>query len=239
MKYMGSKRRIWKYISPIILSNRKKNQLYVEPFYGGCNSLCQVNGRRLAADINPYLISMLKSLINNNSQFYPISKDLYDKVRHDYRNNDLSHYNEAEIGWVGFMASYNGRFFDGGYSGNGVKEKNGNVRNYIDENIKNILKQIEYLRDVDFRCCSYDNLDIPKGSIVYCDPPYRNTTKYDNLNFDYEYFYYWAEQLAKAGNKVFISEYWMPPFFEEIWSMEIKCNINVDKNKRIEKLFTI
>lgn len=63
MRYMGSKRRLWKYISPIILKDRKLNQFYVEPFCGGCNSLSQVNGKRIAADINIYLIEMWKSLI--------------------------------------------------------------------------------------------------------------------------------------------------------------------------------
>lgn len=63
MRYMGSKRKLWKYISPIILKDRKLNQFYVEPFCGGCNSLSQVNGKRIAADINIYLIEMWKSLI--------------------------------------------------------------------------------------------------------------------------------------------------------------------------------
>lgn len=238
MRYMGSKRRIWKYIAPIILSERKEGQLYVEPFCGGCNSLCQVSGKRLAADINPYLIGMMKSLLNDEKQLYPISKTLYDEVRKDYRKGNNERYNVAEMGWVGFMASYNGRFFDGGYSGNGVKGKDG-VRNYIDESISDILVQIEKLRGVDFRCCSYDALDIPSGSIIYCDPPYRDTKQYDKIDFDYEYFYYWCEKMSKLGNRVFISEYWMPPFFKEVWSMEVRCNINIEKNTRVEKLFTI
>ena len=239
MRYMGSKRRIWKYIAPIILEGRKQNQLYVEPFCGGCNSLSQVSGRRLASDVNPYLIAMWKSLLNDEPQIYPISKDVYDRVRREYRRGILSTYSEAEVGWVGFMASYNGRFFNGGYSGNGVWSKDGGVRNYIDESIADVLRQAERLRGVEFRCCSYDMLDIPSGSIVYLDPPYRNTTQYDKIDFNYEWFYAWAEELAKAGNKVFISEYWMPPFFREVWSMDVCCNINVEKNLRTEKLFTI
>ena len=59
MKYMGSKKRIWKYIAPIILENRKEGQLYVEPFCGGCNSISQVDGRRMAGDNNPYLIFII------------------------------------------------------------------------------------------------------------------------------------------------------------------------------------
>ena len=83
MKYMGSKKRIWKYIAPIILENRKEGQLYVEPFCGGCNSISQVDGRRIAGDNNPYLISMLKSVIASEQQIYPISRQIYEEVRKD------------------------------------------------------------------------------------------------------------------------------------------------------------
>lgn len=240
MRYMGSKRRLWKYISPLILENRKKGQLYVEPFCGGCNSLSQVSGRRLAADNNPYLIEMLKSVINEQPQIYPISKEIYYEVRKNYRDENFSRYTIADMGWVGFMASYYGRFFDGGYSGNGIKHKDGKQRNYIDEFIKDLLSQVDNLKGVEFQCCSYDELQIPDGSIVYLDPPYRDTKQYTTAtDFDYEYFYWWAEQLSKRNNRVFISEYWMPPLFQEVWSMEVSCNINIEKNKRIEKLFTI
>lgn len=237
MRYMGSKRKLWKYISPIVLKDRKPNQCYVEPFCGGCNSLSQVNGKRIAADINVYLIEMLKSLIKGENQIYPITKEIYNDVRNCYRCKD-SRYSLSEIGWVGFMASYNGRFFDGGFSGNNVKV-NGGSRNYIDECISDILQQLENLKDVDFRCCSYDNLPIPEESIIYCDPPYKDTKRYDTIDFDYDKFYNWCFEQSKLGNKVFISEYKMPESFKEVWSMEVHCNINTEKNKRVEKLFTI
>ena len=77
MKYMGSKRRIWKYIAPIILKNREEKQYYVEPFCGGCNSICQVDGLRIAADINPYLIAMWKDLLHGEKYPETISKEDY------------------------------------------------------------------------------------------------------------------------------------------------------------------
>lgn len=64
MRYVGSKKRICKHIIPFILEGRKENQYYVEPFCGGCNTLSTVGGSRLAADINPYLIDMLRKGIN-------------------------------------------------------------------------------------------------------------------------------------------------------------------------------
>lgn len=239
MKYMGSKRRLWKYIAPIVLRERKEGQLYVEPFCGGCNSLSQVEGRRFASDNNPYLIEMFKSVISGSTQIYPISREIYNAARTAYRKGDFSCYTVAELGWIGFMASYNGRFFDGGYSGNGVKSKDGGTRDYIDESIRDFLLSCEKLKGVEFHCCSYDELEIPDNSIVYLDPPYKNTKQYASAaDFDYGKFYQWAENLAKK-NKVFISEYDMPKSFRELWSMEVPCNINIEKNKRIERLFTI
>ena len=237
MKYMGSKRRIWKDIAPFILSNRKEGQCYVEPFCGGCNSLCNVEGYRLASDINPYLIAMWKGLLNDEKVVFDIDKKYYDEVRKSYRNKD-SCFSDFEKGWVGFMASYNGRFFDGGYSGNGVKV-NGGIRDYINESMLDIAKQVDKLQGVQFHCCSYDELVIPERSIIYCDPPYRDTKKYEYSDFDYDKFYNWLKHMKSLGHSVYISEYWMPEDFKCIWGKEVRCNINIEKNKRTEKLFTI
>lgn len=44
MKYMGSKRRVAKYILPIMLAERKPDQWWVEPFVGGGNMIDKVEG---------------------------------------------------------------------------------------------------------------------------------------------------------------------------------------------------
>ena len=64
MKYLGSKRRISKHILPIILKDRKENQVYVEPFVGGCNMIDKVDGIRIGNDINKYLIMFWKAIQN-------------------------------------------------------------------------------------------------------------------------------------------------------------------------------
>lgn len=232
---MGSKRRIWKDIAPFILSNRNKGQCYVEPFCGGCNSLCNVEGWRLASDINPYLIAMWKSLLNNENQYFPITKDIYQDAYKSYKSND-GRYSLSDLGWIGFIASYNGKFFDG-YSGVS------NGRDYIRESANNILKQLKLLEGVEFRCCSYDKLIIPKKSIIYCDIPYRETRQYNyNLGFDYEKFYNWCFDKRNEGHEIFISEYWMPNDFRCIYEKKIINNLDRYselRGIRTEKLFTI
>lgn len=117
MKFLGSKARICKDILPIILKNRNVNTWYVEPFAGGMNSICEVEGNRIANDNNKYLIEMWKGLLMNKNRPYEIPKDLYDKARIEYHNGTNIEFDDFTIGWIGYMGSANGRFFDGGYSG--------------------------------------------------------------------------------------------------------------------------
>ena len=75
---MGSKARIAKDILPIILANRKQGQHYVEPFVGGCNTIDKVNGNRIGADFNKYLIAMWKFLTQTKLEFpHYISRETY------------------------------------------------------------------------------------------------------------------------------------------------------------------
>ena len=235
MKYMGSKRRIAKHILPIILKDRKPNQYYVEPFMGGCNSLCEVDGLRIGNDYNEYLVELWKGIINNNDLIYDIPKELFDKGRHQFNNRHDYGLSKFEIGWIGFMAGFNGRFYGGGYSG---KHKN---RDYVKEQINNTLKQVEKLKGVEFYSCSYNELNIPKNSIIYCDPPYKDTKQYDVKDkFNHEEFYDWCRYMKEQGHTIFISEYNMPSDFICVWEMEVKVSIRPTKTiKQIEKLFTL
>ena len=151
MKYMGSKNRIAKHLLPIMLAECENHGIttWVEPFVGGANMVDKVSEsfERIGYDNNNYLIEMYKELQEYGIQRFNhhIPKDLYDKVRSFYNGKDLSFkYNDSYVGWVGFMASANGRFFDGGYSGVS-KTKLGTSRNYIDESVRGLKKEIRLL----------------------------------------------------------------------------------------------
>lgn len=68
------------------------------------------------------------------------------------------------------------------------------------------LQQIERLKRLNFYNGSYDKVDIKPNSIIYCDPPYKNTGSYDG-DFDHKRFLDWA---ADHKTPVFISEYDIP-----------------------------
>ena len=233
MKYMGSKNRISKEILPIMLKNRKPNQYYVEPFCGGCNIIDKVDGNRIASDNNKYLIEVWRGLQSNTIRPYDITKEMYNAAKYDFKNRQNENFSDFEIGWIGWMGSFNGRFFDGGYSG---KTKH---RDYIKEQIRNTEKQIGKLKDILFYSCSYDELEIPDKSIIYCDPPYKGTKQYStSKDFDYSKFWQWCRYMSGKGHEVFVSEYNAPDDFECVWSKEVTNAMSTKKTyKPTEKLF--
>lgn len=233
---MGSKSKIAKDILQIMLRERLPNQYYIELFVGGCNSIDKVDGLRIGNDINPFLIAMWKGLQNDYGRPYLISKELYSLWRNIY-NQKKDNYSDEEmfmIGWVGFMGSFNGRFFDGGYSGHNV-----NGRDYISEQIRNTESQIPFIKDINFTSCNYAELAIPNNSIIYLDIPYKDTKQYSySKNFDYSKLWEYAEHKTFEGNSVFISEYAAPENFKCIWQKEVTNAMNTTKTYRpIEKLF--
>lgn len=216
MKYMGSKARLAKYILPLVLRDRTQLQYYVEPFAGGCNSLDKVENPRMANDINRYLIALIE---NSPKELVGVSKEDYIKIR---GNKDS--YPDWLVGFAGILSSYCGKWF-GGYAGV-VRTKDG-VRDYQKEAIKNFTKQREKLIGVEWFSGDYYDMIIPENSIIYCDPPYKETTGYGD-SFDHERFYDWCRSKRKQGHSVFVSEYQMPDDFVCVWEMQVKSSLSAN-----------
>lgn len=229
MKYLGSKRRIAKRILPIILKNRTKNQWYVEPFCGGCNVIDKVpvvDGYRLASDNNYYLIECCKAIAEGWLPQQDISETLYNDIK-----NNVENYPPYLVGYVAFQLSFGAKWF-GGYR----RDKIGK-RNYSREAFRNVKRQQPYLKNIHFVCSDYKNLEIYRNSIVYCDPPYANSTKYKD-DFDHERYWRWVRDLVADGHRVFCSEYTAPKDFVSIWSKELITGVDVCSRKiDVENLF--
>jgi len=86
-------------------------------------------------------------------------------------------------------------------------------------------------------CCDYKTLNIPTGSIVYCDPPYKSTTGY-NGNFDHIEFWDWCRVIS-INSSVFVSEYEAPDDFECVWSKSVSSSLtkNTGSKSGVERLF--
>ena len=229
MKYMGSKNRIAKEILPIILKDRiSDEQWYVEPFCGGCNLIDKVKGNRIASDNNSYLIAMYDAIKEGWVPEKNYTEEEYNYIRNNKEEKPCL------TGYFGFALSYGGKWF-GGWR----RDKEGK-RNYVLEAYNNMVKQIPFIKDIIFANCSYSQIIPPKNSIIYCDPPYKDTTKYHS-DFDYENFYNWCRFMKECGHQIFISEYSMPEDFKCVWQKEIVSSLtkNTGSKKGVEKLFTL
>ena len=235
MKYLGSKNRISKYIVPIIQSYiTKDTKGYIEPFVGGANVIDKIDcDNKIGRDIHPQLIALLSHVAETTEDIpLEITEEEYNKVKN---NKEL--YDDWYVGLVGFCATYSARYFEG-YARS--KKKDGTPRNMSNEAIRNLLKQSPNLKDIKFECGDFREVNNISGYVIYCDPPYRGTTKYATKEFPYDEFYDWCREMSK-DNIVLISEYNMPDDFKCIWQKERKVLQKSDRvtgEKAVEKLFT-
>lgn len=76
------------------------------------------------------------------------------------------------------------------------------------------LKRLQQL-EPELHSGSYDELEIPAGAVIYCDPPHQNTAEYVENGFDYAKFWQWCREKSKT-NPVYISKYNSPDDFMAI-----------------------
>lgn len=163
-----------------------------------------------------------------------ITKEEYTKVK-----SHMSLFSNAFVGITGFCATYNGGWMR--RYGAIAKTKDGKTRNYYEESIRNIQKQIKNLQLVSFISGDYKDLEFPtEPSFIYCDPPYQTShyIMYNEQNFNYTDYWNWVREKSKT-NYIICSEYNAPDDFNCIWSKELTTTF--DKNSRsqaTEKLFT-
>lgn len=146
--------------------------------------------------------------VRDHSDTLPLhlSEEEYNNVKNNFQN-----YDDWYIGLVGFC-SFGGKWF-GGYP-RSFKNDGVTPRDMPNEIFRNLIKQAPNLQGIDFQC--KDFRDISTGIynyVVFCDPPYKNSTKYATGDFPYEEYYDWCRALAK-NNIVLCSEYWMPDDFK-------------------------
>ena len=80
------------------------------------------------------------------------------------------------------------------------------------------LESLESLERLERYAADYRDIPIPKGAVVYCDPPYRNANGYITGAFDHEAFYTWVRN---ADFPIYVSEYSMPDDFVRIWAKDV------------------
>ena len=138
----------------------------------------------------------------------------------------------ALAGFVGFGCSFGGRWFT-------CIARNARGENYCARANRSLEKDIQGLQNTMFSCLDYKQVFIPADAVVYCDPPYKDTTGYSTGTFDHAEFWQYMRELS-ATHTVFISEEQAPADFVCIWEKSFTRTIDVNKEnqpKKIEKLF--
>lgn len=227
MQYMGGKSRISKQIAEILNSAINKDTPFVSLFCGSCAIESKVQADvKILNDKHPYLIAMWQALQNGWMPPDVVTKEEYYRVKANMDEN------LALTGFVGFGCSFGGKWW-GGYA----KDKRGD--DYCGQAKRGLLKDLVGIQSATFTCLDYRDVEIPDGAVVYCDPPYANTTGYTLGQFDTNEFWDYMRQLSKRCD-VYISEESAPDDFECIWSKEkvrtLEKSDNVGRVK-VEKLF--
>lgn len=235
MKYVGSKNKISKYIIPILQKVINDNNIdtYIEPFVGGANVIDKIKcENKIGYDKNEYLIALLNAIKEGYIPPKDMTKEEYTLIK-----NNMSLFPKKLVGVAGFCATYNGGWMRR-YGGK-AQTKSGKIRNYYDESVRNLLAQSKNLLGVQFLHSEFQDINIEENCVIYCDPPYINSS-YEMYqgDFPYELYYEWVKQKSK-NNVVVCSEYWMPDDFVSIWEMEVRMSLDNKNSKqnRVEKLF--
>ena len=236
MVYLGGKKKIAKFIYPIIQKELDSGEYdaYIEPFGGGGNIMENINfPLRYFYDINKYLIAFYNKLKEGWDIPEPNSfnADHYNEVRKSWKEKD-GKYPDWYYGYMMFVPSYNGKMW-------GSFAKDGS-RLYQQEHYLSVINNFPKIKDCIFENKDYTDIKC-KNSVIYCDPPYSDSQRnYYDCDFNHNNFYDWCRVMSK-DNKIFISETQMPNDFKVVWEKPYKRALaNQTKAiKTVEKLFTL
>lgn len=239
MQFVGSKNRVSKEIAPIIQQYINQNNIkkYVEPFVGGANMIDKIKcDKKIGNDAHMELISLL-TYAQTHELPETITENEYNVVK-----NKREDYPSWYVGLVGFCGSFGAKYF-GGFARRYNKDES--LYDVPAQAIRSLKRQqkSQLFRDVEFLNKDYLDLEI-SDSVIYCDPPYKNTTKYVHDDFDYNVFYDWCIEKSK-NNIVLVSEYSIDnPNFKEIWNKEVGMSLGSGVNdgggqKRVERLYVV
>lgn len=222
--YHGGKQRIGKKLAQVIYNKSMDISEYEEfQIKGYCEPFCGMLGvyqhipelfkdhkpklKYKAGDTNKSVIMMWKEAQKGWKPPSNVSEEEYNRLKNAP--------DSAKKGYVGHQYSFGGQYF-GSYA-----PKYGRSSDFTSRAIKRVMNIAKKVSRVSFSAKPYTQYTKLKNYVIYCDPPYNNTTQYYKGSFDSEEFYEWCRYMAR-DNIVFVSEYKAPKDFEKIWSKVVK-----------------
>lgn len=216
MKFQGGKYRHRAAIAKLILEQGRDR--YMEPFVGGANVLMEVAPHMpaQAGDSHADLVLMWSAVADGWKPPSTVSED-------EYRALKCAAPSPLR-GFAGYAQSWAGKWF-GGYA-------RGDGRNYADEARRAVLRQAPLIATAEFRNVGYEQWRPEADCVVYCDPPYQDTTNLAQcVSFDHSQFWQTMGQWTDQGAAVLVSERQAPAGWEPVLPLSSVRNLglNIDK----------
>lgn len=247
--YMGSKGKIAEKVIDVL----PKSEVLVDLFAGGCSitqcaSFSDKWKKIICNDIHESVISLFKDCISNkfDGDIPWVSREEF------FKRVDAEQY-------IASVWSFGNRGREGGYMyskeleplkeaahrhmyGDDTMYKE--YEDFFSKNPKFRLQHMERVNclrnitvgntPIEFFSKNYKDVYIPHDSVIYCDPPYKNTKRYNKKTFDWDEFLDWAK---KQTVPVYVSEY--ECVGEVVAEIKKLSSVGSDKRKTIEKIFLV
>ena len=250
MKYFGGKNRSGKRIATILneIIEDKNIKNYVELFVGSGGVFKHIScENKIINDKEPLIMEFHKHIASGGKielEYEDYYEDL-EPIYNEFKKGNYGVTPPGVVGYVAYQCSFGGMKFQ-----TFAREKleKGRKTDYFKGGLSSLLKKQNYkntkILNLDFR-----DVQIPKNSLIYCDPPYKSTNGY-SVEFDNVFFENYINELSK-DNIVIISEYsklentdiyYSFEFTRGMRSGENKENVTVKelllshKNNRLEKV---
>ena len=227
---MGGKARIAARIVQAIIADGAPTEMWWEPFVGGGNVMeyaAPLFDRCAGSDAHPDLILMWQAAVQG---WRPpeVTREMYLELRHAEPS--------ALRGFVGFGASFGGKWF-GGYGESRDRSE------LWQASARTLDRQAAVFQreSVGFLRAAFGTCGPPPGTVIYNDPPYQGTTKYAD-GLDYGLFYSLCIEWAKTCH-VYVSEYGIPAGVPaiEVWAQQKTVSLKAGDNRQVatERLWRI
>lgn len=205
MWYMGGKFRQRRAIADALRPCINGDTTYVEPFLGGGWSFAHVietcrPGHAVGADVNGSLVELWRKVVAEGVGWLPTSLEEVEANYHAYK--DAQDMSDPLTAWYGVACSFGGKWY-GGIARSRADDRYKGPDAFAAQARSTERKAASMRKCPDLRllCCSYEDLEIPDGAVVYCDPPYsggRTRTKAHRFDdFDVDAYYGWVRDLSQ------------------------------------------
>ena len=227
MQYLGGKSKTAPHIAPI-LNDLVRGKTWVEPFMGSCWVTIKITEakERIFGDANDAVVALFQRLMEGWEPPTEVTEAEYQAIKASPQD-----YPPELVAFVAVGCSWGGKWW-GGYA----RGQNGN---YAGCAYGGLLRKKKHLEGVIWRPGSYTQFSDTRGAVIYCDPPYDETTGYGVGDFDSAAFWDWCEEMAR-WNTVVVSEYSNPREHDVLCEKEMVDWVRrKDRSKPVEKLILV